>query len=259
VGVILKNIEDQLYRSQDTPLQVIYSSEFFQPGIFLLHFLLDENGDSDTWFSAAAPRSANPLICHIAPKGNRAKQLLVKSLSLGGKFSTRDRIAYEFAVTRPHEELACRPENPPEGDEDIHQALEAGATGHLIKGMPHEVFMEALRKVHARRNFLRPPVTRALASRMLDGELRTPEREVLVHGKSNREITDELSNKEATVKSHISVIRMRLDGADRTQAVVVALQRGPAHLWFLYNPACSLGPKSATWKTHACNHPICAP
>jgi hypothetical protein len=52
---------------------------------------------------------------------------------------------------------------------------------------------------------------------------------------------------------------MRLDVADRTQAVVVAFERGLAHLWFLYNPACSLGPKSATWKTHACNHPICAP
>ena len=120
-----------------------------------------------------------------------------------------------------------------EGDEDIHQALEAGAMGYLIKGMPHEVLMEALRKVHAGRNFLPPPVTRALASRMPDGELSTREREVLsllVRGKSNREIADELSIKEATVKSHVSVILMRLNVADRTQAVVAALQRGLAHL-----------------------------
>ena len=101
-----------------------------------------------------------------------------------------------------------------EGDEDIHQALEAGAMGYLIKGMPHEALMEALRKVHAGRNFLPPPVTRALASRMPDGELSTREREVLsllVRGKSNREIADELSIKEATVKSHVSVILMRLE------------------------------------------------
>jgi DNA-binding NarL/FixJ family response regulator len=120
-----------------------------------------------------------------------------------------------------------------EGDEDIHQALEAGAMGYLIKGMPHEALMEALRKVHAGRNFLPPPVTRALASRMPDGELSSREREVLsllVRGKSNREIADELSIKEATVKSHVSVILMRLNVADRTQAVVVALQRGLAHL-----------------------------
>jgi DNA-binding NarL/FixJ family response regulator len=103
-----------------------------------------------------------------------------------------------------------------EGDEDIHQALEAGAMGYLIKGMPHEALMEAL-----------------LASRMPDGELSSREREVLsllVRGKSNREIADELSIKEATVKSHVSVILMRLNVADRTQAVVVALQRGLAHL-----------------------------
>lgn len=120
-----------------------------------------------------------------------------------------------------------------EGDEDIHQALEAGAMGYLIKGMPHEVLIDALRKVHAGRRFLPPPVTRALASRMPDGELSAREKQVLallVKGKSNREIADELAIKEATVKSHVSVILMRLDVADRTQAVVTALQRGLAHL-----------------------------
>lgn len=92
---------------------------------------------------------------------------------------------------------------------------------------------KALAKGACRTQFLPPPVTRALASRMPDGELSTREREVLallVRGKSNREIADELSIKEATVKSHVSVILMRLDVADRTQAVVVALQRGLAHL-----------------------------
>jgi DNA-binding NarL/FixJ family response regulator len=120
-----------------------------------------------------------------------------------------------------------------EGDEDIHQALEAGAMGYLIKGMPHEVLMEALRKVHSGRKFLPLPVTRALASRTPDSDLSTREREVLlllVRGKSNREIADELSIKETTVKSHVSVILMRLNVTDRTQAVVTALQRGLAHL-----------------------------
>jgi DNA-binding NarL/FixJ family response regulator len=93
--------------------------------------------------------------------------------------------------------------------------------------------MEALRKVYAGRKFLPLPVTRALASRMPDGELSTREREVLsllVAGKSNREIADELSIKEATVKSHVSVILMRLNVVDRTQAVIAALRRGLAHL-----------------------------
>ncbi len=120
-----------------------------------------------------------------------------------------------------------------EGDEDIHEALEAGARGYLIKGMPHEALIQALHKVHAGGRFLPSPVTRALASRMPDGELSTREREVLallVKGRSNREIADELGIKEATVKSHVSVILMRLGVSDRTQAVVKALQRGLAHL-----------------------------
>lgn len=120
-----------------------------------------------------------------------------------------------------------------DGDEDIHQALEAGARGYLIKGMPHEALIDALRKVYSGGRFLPPPVARALAARLPDCELSAREREVLallVRGRSNREIADELSIKEATVKSHVSVILMRLNVTDRTQAVIAALQRGLAHL-----------------------------
>jgi DNA-binding NarL/FixJ family response regulator len=120
-----------------------------------------------------------------------------------------------------------------EGDEDIHQAMEAGARGYLIKGMPHEALIDALRKVHAGGRFVPPPVQRALASRLPDCDLSSREREVLsllVRGKSNREIAEELRIKEATVKSHVSVILMRLNVTDRTQAVITALQRGLAHL-----------------------------
>jgi DNA-binding NarL/FixJ family response regulator len=120
-----------------------------------------------------------------------------------------------------------------EGDEDIHQALEAGARGYLIKGMPHETLTDAIRKVHAGGRFVPVPVARTLASRPHDGELSSREREVLsllVRGRSNREIAKELSIKEATVKSHVSVILMRLNVTDRTQAVITALQRGLAHL-----------------------------
>jgi DNA-binding NarL/FixJ family response regulator len=52
----------------------------------------------------------------------------------------------------------------------------------------------------------------------------------MVAGKSNREIGEELHIKEATVKSHITLILMRLKVTDRTQAVVEALKRGLEHL-----------------------------
>ena len=120
-----------------------------------------------------------------------------------------------------------------EGDEDIHQALEAGARGYLIKGMPHDALVKALYRVHAGQRFLPQVVTEALSSRVPGSHLSQREQEVLqlmFAGKSNREIAEELLIKEATVKSHVSVILMRLNVSDRTQAVVEGLKRGLVHL-----------------------------
>jgi DNA-binding NarL/FixJ family response regulator len=120
-----------------------------------------------------------------------------------------------------------------EGDEDIHQALEAGACSYIIKGMPHEALIGALRRVHGGGRFLPRPVIRALNSRIPNSNLSAREREVLhliLHGKSNKEIAFELGITESTVKCHVSVILMRLNVSDRTQAVVSALQRGLIHL-----------------------------
>jgi DNA-binding NarL/FixJ family response regulator len=120
-----------------------------------------------------------------------------------------------------------------EGDEDIHQALESGAQGYIIKGMPHETLINALKRVHAGGRFLPPPVARALESRTPDASLSPREREVLsllVKGKSNKEIAVLLGIAEATVKCHFRVIFMRMGVTDRTQAVVAALQRGLVHL-----------------------------
>ena len=119
-----------------------------------------------------------------------------------------------------------------EGDEDIHQALEAGAQGYIIKGMPYDSLIEALERVHAGRRFLPSPVKRALASRTPDSDLSHRERQVLAllaTGNSNRTIGEILGITEATVKCHVSTILMRLNAADRTQAVVSAIQRGLVH------------------------------
>jgi DNA-binding NarL/FixJ family response regulator len=120
-----------------------------------------------------------------------------------------------------------------EGDEDIHQALKSGAQGYLIKGMPHEDLIEAVRRVHAGEYFVPAPMAEALATRIPRTQLTPRERDVLsllVEGKSNKEIGVSLDISEATIKSHVSVILMKLGAADRTQAVVVALQRGILHL-----------------------------
>jgi len=120
-----------------------------------------------------------------------------------------------------------------EGDEDIHQALAAGAAGYIIKAMSHDTLVNALRKVHAGSRFLPAPVSQSLAARTPNSDLSPREREVLslmVHGQSNKEIAATLGITEATVKCHVSVILERLGVTDRTQAVIAAVKRGLEHL-----------------------------
>jgi DNA-binding NarL/FixJ family response regulator len=119
------------------------------------------------------------------------------------------------------------------GDEDIHQALEAGAGGYLIKGMPRQLLLDALHCVHRGEKYLPPAVTEALALRKPGGDLSHREAEVLsllATGKSNKEIATALCIAEITVKCHLSMIFARLGVTDRTQAIVVAAQRGLIHL-----------------------------
>jgi DNA-binding NarL/FixJ family response regulator len=120
-----------------------------------------------------------------------------------------------------------------DGDEDIHRALEAGAQAYLLKGMSHNDLASAIRKVHAGMKFIPASVSKSLAERPPHSELSARELEVLeliVNGRSNREIGEELGISEATVKWHVNIILSRLNVSDRTQATVAALQRGIVRL-----------------------------
>jgi DNA-binding NarL/FixJ family response regulator len=119
------------------------------------------------------------------------------------------------------------------GDEDIHQALEAGASGYLIKGMPRQLLLDALRRVYQGERFLPPMITEVLASHKPEAELSVRERQVLsllASGKCNKEIATALGIAEVTVKCHLSMIFLRLGVTDRTQAIIVAAQRGLVRL-----------------------------
>jgi two-component system, NarL family, response regulator len=119
------------------------------------------------------------------------------------------------------------------GDEDIHQALQAGAGGYVIKGMPRQLLLDALRRVHQGERFLPPPVAEAVVSHKPEAELSAREREVLsllADGKCNKEIATALGIAEVTVKCHLSMIFLRLGVTDRTQAIIAAAQRGLVRL-----------------------------
>jgi DNA-binding NarL/FixJ family response regulator len=119
-----------------------------------------------------------------------------------------------------------------DGDEDIHQALQAGAASYIIKGMQYEVLLRAIRLIYAGKTFLPREVSHLLDERSPD-ELSSRERRVLqlvADGQSNRAIAAQLGITERTVKFHVGNILAHLGVDDRTQAVVVALRRGYVHL-----------------------------
>lgn len=120
-----------------------------------------------------------------------------------------------------------------DGDEDIYRSLQAGAKGYLLKDMFFEELETAIRSVHAGARRIPAVIAERLAERMAGSILTTRELEVLeliVRGRSNKEIASELKISEATVKSHVNNVLSKLGVTDRTQAATTALQRGLVHL-----------------------------
>lgn len=120
-----------------------------------------------------------------------------------------------------------------DGDEDIYRAMQAGAKGYLLKGMDLNELTEAIRTVHAGKSRIPSRVAEKLAERMGGSSLTARELEVLqliVAGKSNRDIGTTLFISEATVKTHVNSLLSKLGVEDRTQAATTALQRGIVHL-----------------------------
>jgi DNA-binding NarL/FixJ family response regulator len=126
-------------------------------------------------------------------------------------------------------------------DEYVFGALRAGAAGFLLKDVPREHLLEAIRVIHAGEALLSPSITRRLIEDFATRtdplepptavlERLTPrEREVLVlvaRGLSNSEIAQRLVVTEATVKSHVGSVLLKLDLRDRVQAVVFAYEHG---------------------------------
>ncbi|MFD7431253.1 response regulator [Streptomyces sp. NPDC059818] len=120
-------------------------------------------------------------------------------------------------------------------DSDTLPAIEAGATGYLLKDAPREDLFTAVRAAADGRTVLSPAIASRLVSRVrapvrTGGEtLSAREREVLelvARGTSNREIAAVLFISEATVKTHLTHVFAKLGAKDRAAAVAVGYDRG---------------------------------
>lgn len=116
-----------------------------------------------------------------------------------------------------------------DNDSDILRALQAGARAYLLKDMLRRELVDAIRAVQAGGRYLSPAVAQRLEARGLTEALSARELEVLecvVRGQSNKEIAGGLGLSEGTVRIHLSHVFEKLGVRDRTQAAILALQRG---------------------------------
>lgn len=123
-----------------------------------------------------------------------------------------------------------------DSDADILPALEAGATGYLLKDVSREELFAAIQASARGESILAPAVAARLIAQVrapAGDKLSNRELEVLelvAEGASNSDIAARLHISQATVKSHLINIFGKLGVSDRTAAVTVALQRGVLHL-----------------------------
>jgi len=118
-------------------------------------------------------------------------------------------------------------------DEDIYRAMDSGAKSYLLKDTPEDELAATIRAVHAGEEKLAPKLAERLAQRQKRPELSQREMEVLqllVRGRSNKEIASSLFITEDTVKAHLKTLFVKLGVQDRTDAAITAIRRGIVHL-----------------------------
>jgi DNA-binding NarL/FixJ family response regulator len=118
-----------------------------------------------------------------------------------------------------------------DGDVEVQRALEAGARGYLLKSLPADELIKAIRDVHAGKKLVQAELAAQMAEHI--GEDRVTAREIQVlecvaAGRHNREIGEHLLISEETVKVHLKRIMAKLGARDRTHAVAIANRRGVA-------------------------------
>ena len=124
----------------------------------------------------------------------------------------------------------------------VVRALKAGARAYILKRHVHRELLGTIRAVYAGQKRIPPEIAAELAEHATDDELTGREIDVLrliAMGNGNKQIADQLSIGEATVRTHVGNILSKLSANDRTHAVTIGLSRGIIAL-----PTKSTPPKS---------------
>jgi two-component system NarL family response regulator len=118
-------------------------------------------------------------------------------------------------------------------DEDIYRAIQSGAKSYLLKDTPNVELAKTIRAVFAGQQILPPKVANRLANRLQRADLSAIEMEVLqllMKGRSNKEMAMSLFITEDTVKARLKTLFTKLKVHDRTEAAISAIRHGIVHL-----------------------------
>ncbi|MGA2159271.1 MAG: response regulator transcription factor [Dehalococcoidia bacterium] len=126
-------------------------------------------------------------------------------------------------------------------DEYIFKGIAAGARAYLLKDAPREELFKAIRAVSRGESLIQPVVASRLLDRLAELSKKTPSAEMLserelevlrlmASGVSNKDIAEQLSITQSTVKTHITSIFQKLNVTTRTEAVTTALRKGMIQL-----------------------------
>ena len=112
--------------------------------------------------------------------------------------------------------------------EEVYQSLKAGAAGFVVKNMNLSQLLDAIRRVHSGERYVPPELAMRMGERSLSplSERETEVLALIAKGQSNKEIAGVLGVTEGTVKLHVTNILTKLEVNARTEALVVAVQRG---------------------------------
>ena len=114
-------------------------------------------------------------------------------------------------------------------DEDVFNALQAGALGYLLKSAPQEEIVHAIQTVHRGKRCIPPAIAAKLAGRLSHSVLSPREVEVLqfvANGLTNKEIGSILNISDKTARNHVISLMAKLEAKDRTEAVTIGIRKG---------------------------------
>jgi DNA-binding NarL/FixJ family response regulator len=114
-------------------------------------------------------------------------------------------------------------------DEDIYQAVGAGAHGYVLKDAPQELLLHAIHSVHAGKRYFPADIAARLAERMARSNLTPRELQVLqlvAKGLTNKDIGRVFGISDKTARNHVNSIIEKLDVSDRTEAATIGMRQG---------------------------------